>query len=399
MKCLYLSLLFIFALPAPSFEQIKNYSFGKGIHFTAKDSSFSSTASFRFQTLFIGDWASETYNWKNVYKFSSNVLIRRARLKFNGFAYSPKLTYKLELGLSNRDVKHSNDYYFGNAPNFILDAYLKWNFYKGFSIKAGQFKLPGNRERLISSSAMQFVDRSLLNSNYTLDRDVGISLHYNKTFGKQFEMRLKAAVSKGEGRNVIQNNVNGYETTFKAEFLPFGAFKNKGEYVGSAIDREEQPKLAVAFTFDRNDGAIRTNGNKGGFIQNTKNGKVLLSGFADFMFKYKGISIMGEYAIRRTSDNIPFTNLTGIYNDTYFTGSGINFQGGYMFKNKLEIGGRFTTISPQNSSVGTHLNQYSVVLSKFIKGNSLKVQTDVGYLQQDYSRNHLTWRVQVEFSL
>ena len=29
---------------------------------------------------------------------------RRARLKFSGFAYSPKLKYKLELGLSNRDI-------------------------------------------------------------------------------------------------------------------------------------------------------------------------------------------------------------------------------------------------------------------------------------------------------
>ncbi|WP_373517340.1 hypothetical protein [Pricia sp.] len=33
-----------------------------------------------------------------------NFLVRRARLKFDGFAYSPKLKYKLELGLSNSDL-------------------------------------------------------------------------------------------------------------------------------------------------------------------------------------------------------------------------------------------------------------------------------------------------------
>ena len=37
----------------------------------------------------------------------------------------------------------------------ILDAYLKWNFYKNFEIWAGQTKLRGNRERVISSQNLQ----------------------------------------------------------------------------------------------------------------------------------------------------------------------------------------------------------------------------------------------------
>ena len=41
---------------------------------------------------------------------NTSAFIRRARLKFDGFALSPKLKYKLELGLSNRDIAGASIY-------------------------------------------------------------------------------------------------------------------------------------------------------------------------------------------------------------------------------------------------------------------------------------------------
>src|SRR5690554_4157139 len=114
-------------------------------------------------------------------KFSKNNSyfgIRRARLKFDGFAYTPKLTYKIEVGLANDDIdgisEHSN-----HAPLLLLDAVAKWNFYKNFELWLGQAKLPGNRERLISSGDLQFVDRSLLNSHFNIDRETAFQLHHH----------------------------------------------------------------------------------------------------------------------------------------------------------------------------------------------------------------------------
>ena len=77
--------------------------FGKGLlNLVGKDSTWTMKIGARFQTLAIAGWDAEN-GLSNPY---SSMLIRRSRLKFDGWAFSPKLKYKLELGLSNRDKSH-----------------------------------------------------------------------------------------------------------------------------------------------------------------------------------------------------------------------------------------------------------------------------------------------------
>ena len=75
---------------------------------------------FVFKNLFISEWAveDETGGSGNLEDYESNFLIRRARLKFDGYAYTPKLKYKFELGLSNRDNGGVASQ-FNNGPKFI----------------------------------------------------------------------------------------------------------------------------------------------------------------------------------------------------------------------------------------------------------------------------------------
>src|SRR5690606_35566771 len=162
--------------------------------------------------------------------------IRRARLKFDGFADSPKLKYKLQLGLSNRDIAGANDYN-RNSPRYILDAVIMWNFAKDWEVWAGQTKLPGNLDQLVSSGNMQFIDRSLLSSGCNLGRDIGIQLHHKTKLGESFLMREKVAISQGEVRNVTSGNEGGLEYTGRLEFLPMGEFMSKGEYCQSDLKR------------------------------------------------------------------------------------------------------------------------------------------------------------------
>ena len=124
-----------------------------------KDSTWSMKIGARMQFLTIAQWDSNADGLSNP---ASSFLVRRARLKFNGFAFSPKLKYKMELGLSNRDIGGASEFT-NNAPRYILDAVLKWNFHENFELWVGQTKLPGNRERVVSSGNLQMVDRSLLN--------------------------------------------------------------------------------------------------------------------------------------------------------------------------------------------------------------------------------------------
>ena len=223
-------LLALVALSTTVFAQdVTNNKFGKGLYnVIAKDSSYSMKFAFRIQSLYTGEW--NVNDTDGVSAGGSRFLVRRSRLKFGGFAFSPKLKYKLELGLSNKDLGKVDDRN-NNAPKMILDAVVKWNLYKNFTLWAGQTKLPGNRERVVSSANLQLVDRSKLNSNFNIDRDMGAQLRHHFKLGKNFTVREMVSVSQGEGRNVVQDNLGGYQYTSRLEILPFGKFESKGDYL------------------------------------------------------------------------------------------------------------------------------------------------------------------------
>lgn len=377
--------------------------FGKGLQVTSTDSSFYLKLGFRFQTLYTNNWNLPQNNLSQLEDYESALFIRRSRLKFDGYALTPKLKYKAELALSNRDNGGGNSSDFSNAANIILDAQIEWNFYKGFSVWVGQGKMPGNRERIVSSGNLQFVDRSRLNSRYTLDRDVGLMLKHKHKIGETFILKETIALSSGEGKNITSGNVGGSAYTFKVEAFPFGDFQSKGAYTGSAVKYEEKAKLAIAVAYDTNQDAGRERGQKGSFILDPEGnaaGKDLNSFFADFMFKHKNLSIMGEYVTRDTEDgdaNVYYEN--GEEKETigtYYTGSAVNLAVGYMLKNNWEIAGRWTDVNP-NEGVASDETQYTLGLSKYIAGHKLKVQTDVTYRSIETSEDDLFYRIQMDF--
>ena len=379
--------------------QIKAPKFGKGLQIMAQDSSYSMKIGFRFQTLFLGQYDVVGGDLGSLENRESRVFIRRSRLKFGGFAFSPKLKYKAELALSNRDNGGGNSSNFSNAANIILDAFVEWNFYENFSVWVGQGKMPGNRERVISSGNLQFVDRSRLNSRFTLDRDVGIMLKHHHTFGDRFILKEIIAYSSGEGKNLTSSNVGGAALTMKIEALPFGNFASKGDYIGAAVKRESEPKLAIAVAYDVNKDAGRERGRKGSFIVNPTGDFMahdLRNLHIDMMFKYQGISFMGEYA-HTSTDEGPFVyNEEGTEIGTYYTGTGVNLALGYMFKSNWEIAGRWTDIKPEEG-VASNETQYTLGLSKYVVGHKLKVQSDITYRAIETSDNdELIYRMQMD---
>lgn len=366
-------------------------SFGSGFNYVGKDSSFTMCFGIRFQTLMLGSWNVQDDDFGRVGDFSSSFSLRRSRLKFDGCILSPRFTYKMEFGLTQNDMSGGNDKEHGFAPRYILDAYVDWNFYKNFSLKAGQAKLPGNRERVISSANLQLVDRSLLNTRYNIDRDIGIQLSHHFKIGKQFLVREIASFSQGEGRNISGNNIGGYDYTFRLEALPFGKFSASGDYIGAAIKRESTPKLSIGLTYDVNNNAPRSRGQNGSFIYNLDGsyaGKTLNTIFADLMFNYKGLSVMAEFANKTTSDGIAevYDHVTdSIQIGTYYIGTGFNIQAGWMFMNNIELCARYTHINPNPTLANEQ--EYTFAVSKYIVGHKLKIQTDISYRQSGFDGN------------
>ncbi len=385
----------LFTIPGNA-QETTDTTFGKGIiNVIAKDSSWSMKFGARMQMLYMSNW--ESVNDKLINP-EANFLIRRARLKFGGFAFTPKLKYKIELGLSNRDVSGASEYN-RNTPRYILDAVVKWNFYKNFELWAGQTKLPGNRERVISSGNLQLVDRSLLNSRFNIDRDMGIQLRHHFKLNDSFLVREMLAFSQGEGRNVTQGNLGGHQYTGRIEILPFGAFKSKGDYSSSDLKRESNPKLAIGISYDHNNNAVKTRSNMGSYMTND-NGHYetnINTFFVDAMFKYQGFSLMAEYAERDAKD--PFAkNLDGsLTGDVVETGKALNMQMGYLFKNNYELATRYTNIKTDFDITGKEpQHQYTLGLSKYIVGHSLKVQTDISYLSNEAGADEVMYRLQFD---
>jgi len=383
-KTLVFFLFIIFSGHQIHSQNISSSSYGKGHKILAKDSSFLFNFEARFQNLYIGTADLETD------AYSDQFLVRRARLKFKGFAYDPRITYKFELGLTNRDIASGGIPQSRNIANIVLDAVVKYNFYSNWSIWFGQTKLPGNIERVISSGALQFVNRSNLNAKYNIDRDAGIQIRYESDY-----FRLKTAISMGEGRNITVPNAGGYDYTGRVEWLPFGDFTGNGDYFAADLKRENDIKLMLGLTYDYNVGSSREGGQLGDFLSEQRDLKTI---FADAHLKYKGFSTMVEYANKETSDSPLIVRESGAL-ESFYVGSGFNAQAGYLFQNNFEIAIRYTEVNPNQETLHKRNQQYTFGISKYLVGHKLKAQSDISYITEDTKSDKVRFRLQVEVTL
>ena len=389
---LRLFVIAFFTLFIMNAQEINAPKFGKGIfNLVGQDSTWTMKIAARMQFLAVSTWPEGQSN-------ESEFLVRRARLKFDGYAFSPKLEYKLELGLSNNDISGASEFT-SNAPRYILDAVIKWHFAPNFELWFGQTKLPGNRERVISSGNMQMVDRSLLNSRFNIDRDMGIQLRHKFNLSDKFVVKEIFAISQGEGRNITTGNLGGHQYTSRLEILPFGEFASDGDYSGSDLKREKTPKLAIGATYDFNNNAVKNRSNQGSYMANDVGfyETNISTVFVDAMFKYDGFSLMAEYSNRDAKDPYAKNSDGTLTGDEVQVGSGLNLQAGYLFKSNWEVSGRYTNIALDKTITGKDTeNQYTLGVSKYIVGHKLKVQTDISHLEVANGTNELMYRLQFD---
>ncbi len=376
----------------------ENGLFRKGLVYQNDDNTLKMKFGVRIQSLFSTNFRDfEVLDDPSL--ISTEFGIRRGRLKFDGFVGSPKWEYKVELALGNRNLGDISE--FNNmGARLVLDAVVKYHFTKKYSLWVGQTKLPGNRERVVSSQKLQFVDRNIANSRFNLDRDQGIQFRGKEAMGNS-KLNWALAISMGEGRNITVENQGGFEYTARAEWLPFGSFAGKGDYVEADIEREKTPKLSVGATFDYNQGAARVRGNQGNWIYDSL-GIVaqadLTTYIADFMFKYNGWSATGEY-FYRDAENPLVVNWDGAVLNAYYIGQGLSAQVGYLFPSNWELAGRFSSVSPdaRSDSKGSY-QQYTLGVSKYVYGHTVKVQSDISYMHYENvaENDPLMFRMQLE---
>ncbi len=368
------------------------FSYKNGLGITTPDSLFSLNFRFRVQSR-VG-YTSTTDKDMSPKEFDFRV--RRIRMRIGGFIYTPRLTYNVQLSFSRADM----DWDVSQVPNVLRDAMIAYEIPQGFTFAIGQGKLPGNRQRVISSGEQQFADRSIVNNALTLDRDFGIFINYTNHF-KNFHYIIKTAISSGEGRNIITSD-KGLAYTARLELLPLGQFTDRGDYFEGDLLREQKPKLAFCATVHYNHLARRTQGQLGTMLYAPRS---LFSFHADALLKYKGFALSSEYLYRSTDSALTY-NPDGALRYVY-VGQGVNTQASYCFKKLFEIALRHCFLVP-NTQLGKLENQkseYAVCLSKYIVKHKLKVQTDFTYHREHNNfksvsdHNNFSWRFQIELGI
>lgn len=373
-------------------RNMPNIEVGRGITFRPRNNLFEMTLRFRMQNM-VGLSFDRDFSLTQ-----TEARVKRLRLRFDGYIYSPKLVYSIQLGFAAYDAEVLPN---GNM-NIVRDAIVYYVPNARWNIGFGQTKIKANRARINSSSALQFVDRSIVNSQFNLDRDFGIFGEYNMREGEGFNLSAKGSVTLGEGRNWGSTANGGMIYMGRLELYPLGRFSAKGDLLEGDFDHEEQVRILLAGAYAYNHKATRLQGPRGAVMPDgaTRN---LGSYFVDFILKYRGFAFYTDF-MGRTCDEPLFDEDANAF---VYKGSGVNIQTSYLFDNKWEVALRNSTLLPDAEvrplAGYRSWNQTTLGVTRYIIGHSLKVQADLSYNHRSESLtpNYNRWelRFQVELGL
>lgn len=332
---------------------------------------------------------------------TSQFQVRRFRLKLEGHALTPRLTYKIQLGLSEKDM-HIGDGQ--SAPNAVLDALVFYKLAPHTKIGFGQGKLPGGREAIISSSELEVPERPLANSAFTLDRDMGFFLVQDIALG-QHHLRMHGSASQGEGRSTATVE-SGLCYTGRLEWLPLGTFTDEGDHVEGDLRREPEPKfsLATAYSTDRN--ARRARAQAGPLFPDDQ-GRTIGTFFLDALFKHKGWAWQSEYS-QRHAEGTPSVQdtVTGAWTAVN-EGWGLTNQLSRMIGLRSQVAARYSMVryAAQVKEHYADRNEATIGYSYYLNGHRIKLQSALTYnwLDREFDTRHPgnQWALmlQVEFGI
>jgi hypothetical protein len=345
---------------------------GKGFTVGLLDDAFSVNVRGRVQVRFthgVLEGNSDVPGGEDSY---TSFQVRRARLVFQGHAIDRTLTYYIQLGFSNGDTERDIE-----SP--LRDAYLNWAPLRDVQLRLGQMKVPFSRQRVVSSSALQFPDRTNVQGELNLDRDVGVVVHSPDLGGMDGLLSYWAGVFGGEGRNHVGADP-GVLVVGRFQLAPLGKFD---DYVEVAFDRAGPPRLAMAASVAWNENSTRD--------RSTFN-RVFTAAAADTVdywhleadlhFKWAGFSLLSEVHYRDAGEPT-VAGFVGGRNVSEPTRSawGLFGQAGYMLTRHVEVAGRHGETFPLGGLTAVaHTRETSGALSYYVFRHDLKVQGDWTYL-------------------
>jgi len=372
--------------------QEKNNDFyvtkGKGFEFHFFDDAYELQIDFRgqFRATYLHD--EFPILGEDFTEESTNFKINRARIKIGGHIYKPYYKFYFE-----QDIVGGN----------LLDFRVMIEKYSFLKLKVGQWKARYSRERIISSGKQQDVDRSIINSVFTIDRQQGVSLYGNLKSTGAANFNYWASVFSGTGRSGTSNDDSSLMYLLRLQWNPN---EEVLKFSGSDIENHQRFITSIAI-------AGVTNTSR--YTQFSTAGGGQLSGFEDGIdgqykvdqflfetaFKYKGLSWQQEFHYKNIDDrvNVEQTSLIGNYVQLgYFFNHSFS-----KFPENLEIFARQAYYDSNIDVSGNNNYEYTLGCNWFFKGHKNKLTFDYSYLQTDnneslYSKGN-RFRLQWDISI
>ena len=305
--------------------------------------------------------------------------VRRCRLKFEGFAITPRLKYQLQLGLSDFDQAIADG---TGDKSILLDAFIRYAVSPTVELGFGETKLPGDRQSIISSGYLEFPDRSVATNAFTLDHDFGFHVDWRIATGRQ-PLRFHGTVSQGEGRS-SRSTDDGLCYSGRLEWLPLGNFTDHGDYFEGDLAREPKPKLALAVAYSTDINAQRAFAQRGLRFPDEMT-RTINTFFADALYKCNGWSWSNEFQQRQNDGNPVVQDTVSLTEVTVDAGWGATSQLGKMVSKKTELSVRYSMFKPAESVVNNLPRREDAWLgwSYYVNGHRIKLQSALIYTWLD----------------
>lgn len=396
-KISFLITIFIttFITAQESSQNKSDFDFGNGVSLSFEDGDYNFSINGYIKPTYVYNEMTSIVDGGTINEFNRQFKSKNSVLEISGNAKKEKVSFSIRMDYS--------------LSNPLLEAWVGYHPSKSINVYFGQKNsFLNNREMIFNEDILQFTDRSLLSQNHTNSYGQEFGLFIETTFGEEFILSPKFAVTSGDGRNSFgedsrDSDLGGVKFGARLDLYPFGNF-SKGNEGSVDLVGEQKLIMELGFAYSKNIGTSHRTGNGHGDIMfydadGNNNLPDYEKIFVDLLLKYKGFSFLAEYADAAAS------GLNQTYTDTFnllipqqiseylVLGSSYNFQLGYIFQNDIGIDFRYEFSTPEftneinnpyENSILQDFENMSLGISKYFDNNNLKIQVGASSIKYFY---------------
>jgi hypothetical protein len=379
-------------------NQINNssYNLGDGISFSFNEGNYLfNIYGFLRPAYIYNDILS--YEQEGTFKeISRQFKSKNSNLFIEGRAFKEKVSFTIQMNYSS------------SQP--LVEAFIGYHIDNSTTIYFGKRQVfHNNLEMTHNEDMLRFTDTSLLGQNYTQSSEE-FGIFVESSFGEKFVVEPKLAVTSGDRKNSFgedsrDSDLGGFKLGSRLNLYPLGAFSDGNEITAVDLIGEENLKIQLGVAYSKTFGVSSSMGEDNpGLYDSSGNHNFpdYSQLFFDLLLKYKGFSFLFEYADSYTSNqNLVYTDENAFnilipqhISEHLILGDSYNIHLGYMIQNGLGVDLRYEMANPEfdmnTESLLQSFDSYGFGISKYLKGNNLKMQ--LGAYKVDFdSGNEITY--------